>query len=560
MDSTSSPVLVYNRIDENRRNTLLLLPAFVVLLLPVAYGLTQLLVPFSFYRTHVVLGGAQARLNLASMEASTLRTVMLALVLAACVAFLGYLVSTYFVLRQAGGHRVDRGEEPVLCRTVENLSIGAGLPQPAVYVVDSSTPNAFSTGRDPRHASIIVTRGLLRLLDERELRGVLAHELSHIGNRDTGLSSLLAALVATLRLPLSALSGFVNSIFRRNPLGSVVMGFGVILLVVFVPTIVVWSMWARHQDGMPLTIREVVTIVAPLYAFFIAPAAGVFVRKTIVHQREFLADADAVLLTRDPEALALALAKVSAATGSSLRAGVATAHFYFLDPLPHMHSWLDSTFPSHPPVHARIALLARMGDGIPERSLLEATEEGTAHVLPSASRPSGARESVAYESGAKLRLADSRTLLYKSAEASSAVLADLDANVLVTVVDRDAQFIRVRLADGLAGYIPISTALMTSDNTENDDAGGVVHHRMSPAAAFDERTVPATRFRLTDRVTPLYEKPDGWSRVALELASGTVVTFNELVGHFARVNVDGTAGYIPLITGADSIGPERSHA
>ena len=192
--------------------------------------------------------------------------------------------------------------------------------------------------------------------------------------------------------------------------------------------------------------------------------------------------------------------------------------------------------------------------------MLEATEAGTAHLLPSASRPSGAREPVAYESGTKLRLADSRTLLYKSAEASSAVLADLDANVLVTGVDRDAQFIRVRLADGLAGYIPISTALMTSDNTENDDAGGVVHHRISPAAAFDERTVPATRFRLTDRVTPLYEKPDGWSRVALELASGTVVTFNELVGHFARVDVDGTAGYIPRVACADSILTERSHA
>ena len=369
MVNTSASVLVYNRIDQNPRNTFLLLPAFVVLLLPVAYGLTQLLVPFSFYRTHVTLGGAQARLNLASMEASTLRTVLLALVLAACIAFLGYMVSTYFVLRRAGGHRVDRTEEPVLCRTVENLCIGAGLPQPAVYVLESSTPNAFSTGRDSKHASLVVTRGLLRLLDRRELSGVVAHELSHIANRDTALSNLLAAFVATLRLPLSALSGFVNSISGRDPLGFVVMGFGLILLVVFVPTIVVWSIWARHQDGMPLNLREGVTIVAPLYAFFIAPAAGVFVRRTIVHQREFLADADAVLLTRDPESLALALAKASAATGSSLRAGVATAHFYFLDPLLHTHSWLDSTFPSHPPVHARIELLARMDVGIPERSL-----------------------------------------------------------------------------------------------------------------------------------------------------------------------------------------------
>jgi hypothetical protein len=132
--------------------------------------------------------------------------------------------------------------------------------------------------------------------------------------------------------------------------------------------------------------------------------------------------------------------------------------------------------------------------------------------------------------------------------------------VLVTVVDRDAQFIHIRLVDGLAGYIPVSTGLITSHDAESEDAGGVVHHRMSPAAAFDERTAPGTRLRLTDRLTPLYEKPDGWSRVALELASGTVVTFNELVGHFARVDVDGAAGYIPRIAGADGILPERSHA
>jgi heat shock protein HtpX len=555
MASTSAPVLVYNRIDENRRNTFLLLPAFGVLLFPVAYGLTQLVVPFLFYRTHVVLGGAQARLDVASMEASTLRTVLLALVFAACIAFLGYLVSTYFVPRLAGGHRVDPGEEPVLCRTVENLCIGAGLPRPRVYVIASTTPNAFSTGRDPRHASIVVTRGLLRLLDERELRGVLAHELSHIGNRDTGLSSLLAALVATLRLPLGVLSGFVHAISERNPLGFLVMGFGLVLVAVFVPTMLVWFMWARHQEGTPLNIREIVTIAAPLYAFFIAPAAGVFVRKTIVHQREFLADADAVLLTRDPEGLALALAKASAATGSSLKADIATAHFYFLDPLPHTHSWLDSTFPSHPPVHARIALLARMGNGIPHQSLFEATETGTASLLPAESGPSAAREPVAYESGTKLRLADSRTPLYKSADVSSAVLADLGGNVRVTVVDRDAQFVRVRLADGLAGYI-VSTALMMSENSGSDDAGGVIHRRMSSTAAFDERTVPATPFRLTDRVTPLYEKPDGWSRVTLQLSSGTIVTFDGLVGNFARVEVDRMAGYIPCLAGAVRVSPE----
>jgi heat shock protein HtpX len=479
MSSTSGPVLVYNRIDENRRNTFLLLPAFAVLLLPAAYGVTQLLVPFSFYRTHVTLGGAQARLNMASTEASTLTLVLLAFVLAACVAFLGHFAGTYFVLRLAGAQRVNRRDEPVLWRTVENLCLGAGLPQPAIYVVESSAPNAFSTGRDPRHASLVVTRGLLRLLDERELSGVIAHELSHIGNRDTALSSLLAALVATVRLPLDALRGFVRSVSSPNPLGFLVMGCALVVAVAVIPTLMLWSMWTRHRDGVPLSVGGVTTFGAPLFALFIGPAAGTYYRKIIMHQREFLADADAVLLTRDPEGLALALAKASAAAGSPVKAGVATAHLFFLDPLPRTDSWFDSTFPSHPPVDARIALLARMGDGIPDLALVEAAAAGTTFLLPSVPPRTEAPDARAYEPGTGL---------------------------------------------------------------------------IQPA--FDERVDPATRFRLTDHVTLLYEKPDGWSDVALQLSSGTIVAFDRLVGNFARVEVGNTAGYIPRIAGAVRMSPE----
>lgn len=480
MASASGPVLVYNRIDENRRNTRLLLPAFALLLLPISYGVTQLIVPISFYRAYVTLGGAQARLSLASMEASTLTLVLLAFVFAAGVAFLGYFAGTYFVLRLAGGHRLDRREEPVLWRTVEKLCLGAGLPQPAVYVVESSAPNAFSTGRDPKHASLVVTRGLLRLLDERELSGVVAHELSHIGNRDTALSSLLAALVAMVRLPLDTLRGFIGSVSKPDPLGFLVMAGALILAVAVLPTFMFWSMWARFADGAPLGVGGVLTLIVPLYAFSIGPAAGTFLRKIILHQREFLADADAVLLTRDPEGLALALAKASAASGASVNAGVATAHLFFLDPRPRTDSWFDSAFPSHPPVDARIALLARMGDGIPEGPLLEAAAAGTAYLLPSVSHPTEARDARA-------------------------------------------------------------------------DAGGRIQG--DPVPVFDERVAPATRFRLTDRVTLLYEQPDGWSEVALQLSSGTIVAFDELVGNFARVEVGNAAGYIPRLAGATRISP-----
>jgi heat shock protein HtpX len=554
MAGTSTPVLVYNRIDANRRNTCLLLPAFAVLVVPLAYGLTELLVPISFYRAYVTLRDRdQALLTLASIEVHTLKMVLLALGLAACIAFLAYFVSTYFVLRLAGGQRVDRREEPALWRLVENLCLGAGLPQPALYVVESSTPNAFSTGRDPRHASLVVTRGLLEVLDERELSGVLAHELSHIGNRDTNLSNLLAALVATMRLPLAALRELVNFGSEPDALAFVIMGCAIVLGVAIFPTFFMWMFIATARADS-FALREVFTLAAPVYAFFIGPSAATWVRKIILHQREFLADADAVLLTRDPEGLALALAKIGAATGSFTSANVALAHLYFVDPRGSARSWFDGVS-SHPTVEARIALLARMGDGIPDERLRQAVAAGSEHQLGRVPP----QESRKYDPGARLRLADARTVLYYSAEGSSAVVADLDSNVLVTVIDQEAPFIRVRLVDGTAGYIPASARLIPATYNEPDTIAIGVHYRIQPPAPFDGRVVPGTQFHLSDRMTPLYRKPDGWSDVASELKAGTVVTFREVVGNFVRVEVDRTDGYIPRAAGAARISPERSH-
>jgi len=131
----------------------------------------------------------------------------------------------------------------------------------------------------------------------------------------------------------------------------------------------------------------------------------------------------------------------------------------------------------------------------------------------------------------------------------------------VTVLDREAQFIRVRLVDGVAGYIPASTGLMQAADDDTTSVGGMgIHYRLEPSAAFHGGIISGTQFRLSDHLTPLYTKPDGWSDVALELAAGTVVTFSELVGNFARVEVDRTVGYIPRAAGADSISPARSHA
>lgn len=553
MARTSTPVLVYNRIDANRRNTCLLLPAFVVLVVPLAYGLTELIVPISFYCAYVTLRDRhQALLTLTSIEVHTLKMVLLALGFAACIAFFAYFVSTYFVLRLAGGRQVGRQQEPALWRLVETLCLGAGLPQPSIYVVESSTPNAFSTGRDPRHASIVVTRGLLEVLDERELSGVLAHELSHIGNRDTNLSNLLAALVATTRLPLAALRELASFGAEPDALGFVMMGCAVVLAVAILPTFFMWIFIATARADS-FALREVLTLVAPGYAFFVGPYAATWLRKIILHQREFLADADAVLLTRDPEGLALALAKVGAATGSLTN--VALAHLYFVAPRGSSRTWFDG-LPSHPTVEARIALLARMGDGIPGERLRQAVAAGSAHqlrrVLP--------QESHKYDPGARLRLADARTVLYYSADGSSAVVADLDSNVLVTVIDQEAQFIRVRLVDGTPGYIAASARLIPDGDNEPDTFAIGVHYRIQPPAPFDGRIVSGTEFRLSDRMTPLYKKPDGWSDVTSELKAGTVVTVREVASNFVRVEVERMDGWIPRATNAVAVLPEGNPA
>lgn len=156
--------------------------------------------------------------------------------------------------------------------------------------------------------------------------------------------------------------------------------------------------------------------------------------------------------------------------------------------------------------------------------------------------------------GARFRLTDSQTLLHRSAEESSPVLADLDANVPITVVDLQPQAIHVRLGDGTVGYIRLLAGLEPFDDEPdgNRDTGaeginGIHYRRESPRVAKPETLsrLRGTQFRLTDETTPLYAKPDGWSDVVQHLASGTVVTFNEVVGAFARVATDGTVGYIP---------------
>ena len=300
-------VLVYDRIGRNRRNTFLLLGAFVLLLagLSIVIGLA-LGLPAPF--------------------------VPLFIVPFLVIAFISYYSSSSIALRISGAKEVTKEAEPELIRTVENLCIGAGLPMPKVYLIEDGSPNAFATGRDPEHAAVAVTRGLLQKLEPLELQGVLAHELSHIGNHDIRVMTIvvvlvgIAALMADFMLRLTLFGAGRRSSNRGRSGGSAVL---------------------------------IIYAVALLGAI-LTPIAAQAIRFAVSRQREYLADASAALLTRSPDGLARALEKIAADPDPLEVANKATAHLYINNPLREHKSFLNNLFSTHPPIEERVKLLRAM--------------------------------------------------------------------------------------------------------------------------------------------------------------------------------------------------------
>ena len=244
-------------------------------------------------------------------------------------SFFSYWYSDKIVLAMSNAHEIDHDSARELYHLVENLCITAGLPLPKIYIINDSAPNAFATGRDKNHAVIAVTTGLLQKLDKVELEGVIAHELSHIGNRDI----LLATLV------------------------TVMVGFVVLLADWFMR----WSMFGNRKksDDENSQFALVMTIVAIVFAI-LAPLGASMMQLAISRKREFLADADGALLTRYPEGLARALEKISADQEPLEVSNRATAHLYFASPLKgeeQKRSWFSKMMMTHPPVEERIAKL-----------------------------------------------------------------------------------------------------------------------------------------------------------------------------------------------------------
>ena len=308
MANTEQPVLIYDRIGANRRNTFLLLFVFVALLAGASIALGIVLgLPYPF--------------------------APLLIIPFLIIALIMYYRSPQVTLALSQARQVTKDDEPELHRTVENLCIGAGLPMPKVYVIEDGSPNAFATGRDPDHAAIAVTRGLLQKLDKLELEGVIAHELSHIGNYDIRVMTIVVVLVGLTALMADfALRLTLFGAGRRSSNRGRGGGAGVAIIYAIA-----------------------------LVAIILTPIAAQLIRFAVSRQREFLADASAALLTRYPEGLARALEKISTDPDPLEVANKATAHLYINNPLREHKSLLNSLFSTHPPVEERIGLLRAMG-------------------------------------------------------------------------------------------------------------------------------------------------------------------------------------------------------
>jgi heat shock protein HtpX len=305
-------------IAENKRNSILLVLVFclftAVVVLVLALGVIACYDPDAIIQLHwgeaLLAGGIAA-------------------VVAFLFSLLGYYSGDRFILAASGARRIRHADDPALFNVVEEMAIAAGIPMPQVYLIDDPGLNALATGRDPEHAAVAITTGLRRQLTRDELQGVMAHEISHIGNYDIRLMLLLAVLVGTVVM-LSDLFWQISRGGGRSRKDSKSDGGGWIVLVVFL-------------------LAVLLTLIAPILAQIIQFAVS--------RQREYLADATAVKLTRYPQGLANALRKLQGGAAVLRTANRGTAHLFIANPIAKFQARAESAFASHPPLKNRIARL-----------------------------------------------------------------------------------------------------------------------------------------------------------------------------------------------------------
>ncbi len=254
---------------------------------------------------------------------------VIAILFSVVMSLASYWWSDKIVIATTGARLLPESAAPEVHNIIENLAITSGLPKPRIYIVDSPQPNAFATGRNPEHAVVAVTTGILRLMNRTELEGVLAHELSHIGNRDMLISTVAVVLVGFVQL--------LSDMFLRS----------------------MWWGGGRDREGGGNAIFLLIGIALAI----LAPIAAILIQLAVSRRREYLADTSGALLTRYPEGLAAALEKLARDHTPMRQANHATAHLWLDDPYQGKEkktSFLTKIFMTHPPIEDRIRRLREL--------------------------------------------------------------------------------------------------------------------------------------------------------------------------------------------------------
>lgn len=297
---------IYQNIDKNKRDTVVIMILFIAVVSAVGW----------FVGEYFFEGGGYSFIGLA-------------LIISGISSFFSYYNSDKIVLAVSKAREVTYGDAPDLHKLVENMSIASGIPKPRVYVIEDTAMNAFATGRDPQHGVICFTTGIINRLEKRELEGVVAHEMSHIGNYDIRLESIVSVLVGTIVLLSDWFTrGFFYGGRRRRSDSS--EGGGYMFLIGFV-------------------------------LILLSPIIATLIKLALSRDREYLADSTGAMITRYPKGLADALRKISSDTEVLEVANGATAHLYFASPIRADISGIASRlFSTHPPVEERIKRLEQM--------------------------------------------------------------------------------------------------------------------------------------------------------------------------------------------------------
>lgn len=290
---------MYTQIAANKRNSIFLILGFVALIAALDYIMARAFNQPSFF-IPILIG-------------------------AILYALINYFFSAHIALAMSRAQPIAKADNPQLYNTVENLAIAAGLPTPKIYIVNDPSPNAFATGRDPQHAVVCVTTGILPLLSKTELEGVLAHELSHVGNYDIRFMAIVVGLVSVVSV--------IADLFLR---------------------LTFWSRDDREQGNNQLF------LILGIVGAILAPLVAAIIQFAVSRQREYLADSSGALLTRYPEGLASALEKISANPQPMQHANSATSPLYIANPLRGRN--LAGLFDTHPPIKERIRRLRAMED------------------------------------------------------------------------------------------------------------------------------------------------------------------------------------------------------